>query len=94
MDDVTASLGKAFEWDVPTKVGKAETDLEQLEKQIKDKLEDKWDELVKLAEALPGKHENRRRAFILLYSHLLRLPVTNPTLQKGTFEMPSLSVEC
>ncbi|TFK88071.1 DnaJ-domain-containing protein [Polyporus arcularius HHB13444] len=82
MDDVTASLGKAFEWDVPTKVGKAEADLEQLEKQIKDKLEDKWDELVKLAEALPGKHENRRRAFILLYSHLLRLPVTNPTLQK------------
>lgn len=82
MDDVASSLGKAFEWELP-RPGKADAELEQLEKQIKEKLDGKWDELVKLADALPGQHENRRRAFILLYAHLLRLHVSSPTLQKG-----------
>ena len=83
MDDVTTSLGKAFEWEHPLKIGKAEAELGQLDKQIRATLESKWDELLKLAHALPGKHVNRRRAFTLLYAHLLRLPVTDSTLQKG-----------
>ncbi|KAI0706889.1 Sec63 Brl domain-containing protein [Cerioporus squamosus] len=87
MDDVATSLGRAFEWDVSSKVGRAELELEQLDKQIKEKLGGKWDELVKLAEALPGKHETRRRAFTLLYAHLLRIPVTNSTLQKEQTEI-------
>ncbi|KAI0687349.1 translocation protein sec63 [Earliella scabrosa] len=83
MDDVTSSLGKAFEWEkTGVKLGKAEAEVEQLERQIKEKLGGKWDELVKLADALPGKYENRRRAFTLLYAHLLRIPVTNATLQE------------
>ncbi|KAI0352788.1 DnaJ-domain-containing protein [Trametes cingulata] len=83
IDDVTSTLGKSFEWELPkAKLGKAEAELAQLETQIKEKLNGKWDELVKLAEAIPKEHESRRRAFILLYAHLLRLPVQNATLQK------------
>ncbi|OSD01694.1 DnaJ-domain-containing protein [Trametes coccinea BRFM310] len=83
IDEVTSSLGKAFEWDLPkSKLGKADAELVELEKKIKEKLNGKWDELVKLAEATPKAHAKRRRAFILLYAHLLRLPVQNPTLQK------------
>lgn len=87
IDDVTGSLGKTFEWELPaSKVRKADAELAQLEKQIKEKLEDKWDELVKLTEAAPGKLKKRRRAFTLLYAHLLRLPVSNTTLQNGETE--------
>ncbi|KAI0751668.1 translocation protein sec63 [Daedaleopsis nitida] len=82
MDDVTSSLGKSFEWEMSAKVGKAESDLEQLEKQVSEKLDGKWEELVKLAEAVPGEHERRRRAFILFYAHFLRLPISSAALQK------------
>ncbi|KAM5540600.1 hypothetical protein V8D89_005631 [Ganoderma adspersum] len=81
MDDVTTSLTKAFENEI-AKVGKPESELDQLESQIKEKLAAKWDELVQLAEVVPGEHDTRRRAFILLYAHFLRVPVQNATLQK------------
>ncbi|EIW62313.1 DnaJ-domain-containing protein [Trametes versicolor FP-101664 SS1] len=83
MDDVTSSLGKSFEWELPgSKAGKVDAELAQLESQIKEKLGEKWDELVKLAEASPKDHKSRRRAFVLLYAHLLRLPIQNSTLLK------------
>ncbi|KAH9853350.1 DnaJ-domain-containing protein [Lenzites betulinus] len=83
MDDVTGSLGKSFEWELPrAKVGKVDAELKQLEVQIKSSLGDKWDDLVKLAEATAKGHGSRRRAFILLYAHLLRLPVQSSILQK------------
>ncbi|KAI0773666.1 DnaJ-domain-containing protein [Fomes fomentarius] len=88
IDDVAGSLGRTFEWELPaSKVRKADAELAQLEKQIKEELEDKWDELVKLAEAAPGKFKKRRRAFTLLYAHLLRLPVSNTTLQNELTEI-------
>ena len=82
MDDVTTSLTKAFENEI-AKAGKPESELDQLESQIKEKLAAKWDELLQLAEVVPGEHDTRRRAFILLYAHFLRVPVQNATLQKG-----------
>ena len=85
MDDVTTSLGKAFENEYPGKVGKVEDELDHVESHIKEKLAAKWDELVRLAEFVPGEHDTRRRAFILLYAHFLRVPVQNATLQKGMF---------
>lgn len=87
MDDVTTSLSKSFQWELTAKMVKADGELTQLEKQIKEKLDGKWDDLVRLAEA-SKEFENRRKAFILLYAHLLRLPVTNATLQKG-WRVPS-----
>lgn len=86
MDDVTSSLGKSFEWELSgSKGGKVDAELAQLESQIKEKLGEKWDELVKLAEASPKDHKSRRRAFVLLYAHLLRLPIQSSTLLKGMF---------
>ncbi|KAI0637606.1 DnaJ-domain-containing protein [Trametes polyzona] len=83
LDDVASSLGKAFEWELPkSNLGKVDGELSSLENKIKAELGDKWDELVKLAEATPKEHAIRRRAFILLYAHLLRLKVYAPTLQK------------
>lgn len=84
IDDVIGSLGKAFEWERPhVKASKQESELVELETKIQEQLDIKWSELKKLAEAIPGSHESRRRALVLLYAHLLRLPVTNSTLRKG-----------
>ena len=55
-----------------------------MERQIKEKINGKWDELIKLAGAAPKEAESLRRAFILLYAHLLRVPVLHPRLKKGT----------
>ncbi|EED84394.1 predicted protein [Postia placenta Mad-698-R] len=83
IDDVIGSLGKAFEWERPhVKASKQESELVELEAKIQEQLDVKWSELKKLAEAIPGSHESRRRALVLLYAHLLRLPVTNSTLRK------------
>ncbi|PIL36583.1 transporter [Ganoderma sinense ZZ0214-1] len=81
MDDVTASLGKAFENEI-AKAGKAESELDKLESQIQERLAAKWEELVRLAEFVPGEHDTRRRAFILLYAHFLRVPLQSAALQK------------
>lgn len=82
MDEVVGSLGKSFEWERPQKTRTAE--LDELEKSIKARLGTKWDSLKKLAEVVPEQHEARRRSFILLYAHLLRLPVTNSALKSGS----------
>ena len=82
IDDVTGSLGKSFQWEFTSKLAKADAELSKLDKQIREKLGPKWDDLLKLADA-SGGNENRRKAFVLLYAHLLRLPITNTTLQKG-----------
>ncbi|KAI0759710.1 DnaJ-domain-containing protein [Trametes elegans] len=83
IDEVTSTLGKAYEWELPkANLNKADDELARLEQQIKEKLADKWGDLLKLAEAVPKEHQSRRRALILLYAHLLRLPVQHPTLQK------------
>ncbi|EJF63141.1 translocation protein sec63 [Dichomitus squalens LYAD-421 SS1] len=87
IDDVTTSLGKAFEYEHRVKIAKADGELDQLETQIKEQLGAQWTELVKVAEAVPGAHDSRRRAFVLLYAHLLRLPVHNSSLQKEQTEL-------
>ncbi|KZT13196.1 uncharacterized protein LAESUDRAFT_669586 [Laetiporus sulphureus 93-53] len=88
IDEVVGSLGKAFEWERSSaNTAKQEGELLDLEKKIKGKLDGKWDELRKLAEVMPGEHESRRRAFILLYAHLLRLPVTSSSLRAEQAEL-------
>jgi len=83
IDDVVGSLGKTFEWERPSnKAVKRESELSELENKIKERLGNKWSELSKLAEVMPGEYENRRRAFILLYAHLLRLPLSSSSLRK------------
>lgn len=71
---------------------KRESELSELENKIKERLGNKWSELSKLAEVMPGEYENRRRAFILLYAHLLRLPLSSSSLRKGKHMMASCAV--
>ncbi|KAJ3554071.1 hypothetical protein NM688_g3297 [Phlebia brevispora] len=93
MDDVVGALGKSFEWERPEKKTQA-AELDELEKTISQRLGDKWSNLKRIAEVVPEKHEVRRRAFILLYAHLLRLPVSSSALRaeqaKVLLQIPTL----
>ncbi|GJE83968.1 DnaJ-domain-containing protein [Phanerochaete sordida] len=81
LDDVVASLGKSFEYERPSKKGSS-AELDELEKEIQTTLGAKWTTLKNLAEVEPKQHEARRRAFVLLYAHLLRLPIQSSALRK------------
>ena len=82
VDDVVASLGKSLEYERTAAKG-SEAVLDQLEKEIETQLGTKWSALKKLAEVVPKQHATRRRSFILLYAHLLRLPIESASLRKG-----------
>ena len=90
LDEVIGSLGQSFEWERSAKTTQA-AELDELEKKIQEKLGAKWESLKKLAAVVPEKHANRRRAFILLYAHLLRLPITSSALRAGMFHFYLLS---
>ncbi|OCH84523.1 DnaJ-domain-containing protein [Obba rivulosa] len=88
IDEVVASLGKALEWEhTLPKAAQLDAELGTLENKIKYLLDNKWDDVKKLADIMPGEHENRRRAFVLLYAHVLRLPVENKTLREEQAEL-------
>ena len=90
IDEVVSSLGKSFEYERARTKGNAAA-LDALEKQIETQLGAKWGSLKKLAEVVPKQYETRRRSFILLYAHLLRLPVESASLRKGSY-IPFFSV--
>ena len=78
------TLGKAYKWELPVKA-RASDEVDQLEKSIEGKLGSKWTEVRRLAQDYDGQlHILRREALILLYSHLLRLDIQDPALQKRT----------
>jgi len=88
IEDVVGSLGKSFGWERSKFKAHFAADIDALDKSIKEKLgETKWDSLKKLAEVMPGEHAARRQAFVLLYAHLLRIPVTNAALRKEQSEI-------
>lgn len=82
IDEVVATVGKSFEWERPKQL-KQIKELDELEQQIEKVLGPKWGSLKTLAEVLPKQYTARRRAFILLYAHLLRLPVSSSSLRDG-----------
>ncbi|KAI0092659.1 DnaJ-domain-containing protein [Irpex rosettiformis] len=81
IDDVVASLGKSFEYE-RSAVSKQAKEIDELEEEIEKALGQKWNTLKSLAEILPKQYQARRRAFILLYAHLLRLPIPGASLRK------------
>lgn len=91
LDEVVASLGKSLEYERPQKNSKA-SELDELEKQIQTALGAKWSSLKSLAEIDPKQHEVRRRAFILLYAHLLRLPIQSSALRNGAFVIAQYTI--
>lgn len=93
MDEVVGTLGKAYQWEQIRSQSKSKSELEALEKQVEEKAGDKWSDIRKLAESNGEEHEGRRKALVLLYAHLLRLPVTDPVLQKGIYIIQFVSIQ-
>jgi translocation protein SEC63 len=83
IDDVVASLGKSYEYERPKKSTGHTVELNELEKKVELALGLKWLELKKLAEVTVKQSEARRHAFVLIYAHLLRIPVENAALRRG-----------
>lgn len=82
IDEVVGTLGKSFEWERSQLKSKA-AELDELESRIKAKLGSKWATLKQFAEVGKEQYETRRRAFILLYAHLLRLSISSSSLRAG-----------
>ncbi len=85
MEDVVGTLGKACQFELSdVGVKKADVGIDKLESEIEKKAGAKWSEVRKIAKDAEGKlHVKRRRAFVLIYAHLLRIEVSDPNLQKG-----------
>lgn len=83
MTDVVGTLGKAFQYEdvVSTKSAK-QSELEDLETKIQSALSSQWTEISKLA----GSSPSNKTAIVLLYTHLLRIPIRSSLLQKGPFQ--------
>jgi translocation protein SEC63 len=76
LDQVIGMLGKAYQWEVRAR--KSEPEIGQLERAIQGKIGFRWDDVSRLCDS-----DSRRKALVLIYAHLLRLPIHNPSLQKG-----------
>lgn len=76
--EIVGTLGKAYQWEKPLKNPKNDTDFKALEKEVEGKGGDSWKTAKKLIENNPS----RRRALVLIYAHLLRLPISKPALIK------------
>jgi translocation protein SEC63 len=72
-------FGKAFAHELPKPTGH-EKELDALEGMVRKKLGDKWESLTQVVDF---KDARGRRAVVLLYAHLLRLPVEHASLIKG-----------
>jgi translocation protein SEC63 len=83
--DVVGALGRAAEWD-DAPAGKAAAEqaaLDRLEEKIQAELGKGWTDVSRLAEAAGEAHRGRKKALVLLYAHLLRLPLDDaPALAK------------
>lgn len=81
--EVVGSLGKAYQWEHPVKKQKVGADeLKGLEKAIKERAGAKWETV---RQAVGFEDAGKRRALVLLYAYLLRIPVETPELKKGAF---------
>lgn len=80
MKEVIGALGQAYRWET-TWAGTA-VGLEELEKQIDEKMGDQWKEVKRLV--APGRKCERteQRALVLLYAHFLRLNINDEALKR------------
>ncbi|KAJ2913503.1 hypothetical protein MD484_g6889, partial [Candolleomyces efflorescens] len=80
-EEVVSALGKAFKWEIPESK-EAQAELDELEKTIQQKVGQQYAEVKKLTRDVNGElHVSRRRALILIYAHLTRLPINSTSLQ-------------
>lgn len=79
LDNVLGSLGLAYSWESLKTPKKAEAELLELEAIIKGKISGEWDTLAR--QSAFEQDDKRRVAMILLYTHLLRIPITSSELK-------------
>ncbi|KAF5388148.1 hypothetical protein D9615_000013 [Tricholomella constricta] len=82
-EEVFATFGKAYQWELPAQKAKPAPELGELERQIKEKTGSKWEEVKRLC----GQDAPRRKALVLLYAHLLRLPIRSASLRSEQTEI-------
>jgi len=80
-------LGKAYSWET-TWAGKARG-LENLEKEIHERLGDQWREVKELVAAGDKYEGTQQRALVLFYAHFLRLDIKDEALKHGGFHPQS-----
>ncbi|KAH9172135.1 Sec63 Brl domain-containing protein [Lactarius sanguifluus] len=83
VDDVVSALSSATEWETMAPKSSASSDaLRALEKSIEVELGPRWIRTRQQFKRATGKLDARWDSLVLLYAHLLRLPVEDPVLQK------------
>ena len=79
MSDVVRALGQAHEWrTLETKGASVTQELKSLEDKVSERLGDSWKSV---KGTVATNEEGRLRALVLLYAHLLRIPVQDASLQ-------------
>jgi translocation protein SEC63 len=80
-DEVVGALAHAVEFSAH---GRSSASVDTLEGKVKASLgEKKWADVLKYAEA--QNDAQRKKALVLLYAHLLRIPLENSALENGAF---------
>ena len=80
IDELVGLLGKGFAKELQLSSGSA-NELQELETKVREGLGEKWGTLAGAAGIRGSK--DAKKAFILISAHLLRIPVTNQSLQDG-----------
>jgi translocation protein SEC63 len=80
MTEVVGTLGTGFQYeDIVSMQSVQQSEIEDLETKIQKSLSSQWTEISKFL----GSSSNNKIAIVLLYAHLLRIPIKSPSLQKG-----------
>lgn len=79
LDEVIGTFGKAYQWELRARKPQSESEIRQLETSIQERMGFRWAGVRRLC----GEHESRRKALVLIYAHLLRLPIHNSSIRKG-----------
>ena len=80
IDELVGVLGRGFAKELQLTSG-SESELKELEAKVREGLGEKWGTLAGAAGARESK--DAKRAFVLVSTHLLRIPVTNQSLRDG-----------
>lgn len=83
VDDVLLALSRATEWETMTPMSPASSAaLRVLEKNVDAELGARLDRMRQQFKRVTGKLDARWDSLVLLYAHLLRLPIEDPAVQK------------
>jgi translocation protein SEC63 len=81
--EVVSAIGQATEWQTMASGRKTPNDiLRALEKAIEVELGPRWIRIRQQFQRAVGELDARWHSLILLYAHLLRLPIGDPAVQK------------